>query len=513
MMHEPQRGINLNIIQPQSRMDGILNLVEENYVDTFSFYNLENAAIKGMLEQLDPHSVYIPASEVPVANEDIAGDFDGIGVQFRLNNDTVLVVMPVSGGPSEKVGIRQGDKIISAQEISANSVGDSIIFISGKNLSTEKIMKTLRGKRGSVVRLGVLPYGSKYIRYVNVTRDVISNYSVDAAFIIRNNTAYIKLSKFSETSLREVSAALAKLKREGMEELIVDLRSNGGGLLDQCLEICDMFLERNAPILYTSGLRRQKTEIRASGAGKYAKLPLVVLIDQFSASASEIFAGAMQDNDRATIVGRRSFGKGLVQEQMHLKDGSLLRLTVAKYYTPSGRSIQKPYSGAKYEEDLIQRYLDGELFGIDSIWHTDTVKYYTAKGRVVYGGGGIQPDINVPYKSDSLYRFINLLSNSGILYDYSFNYVTQNRNTLNARYKNVEEFKKNFVLSEAMLSQVLAQGMQKGIKVNAESLRRYGKDLQILIKANIARDLFGDSGFYYIYNLIDEDIKKAMETF
>jgi carboxyl-terminal processing protease len=427
--------------------------------------------------------------------------------------------MPVSGGPSEKVGIRQGDKIISAQEISANGGNagvasasvDSITVISGKNLSTEKIMKTLRGKRGSVVRLGVLPYGSRHIRYVNVKRDIISNYSVDAAFIIKNNTGYIKLSKFSETSAREVSAALAELKRKGMEKLIVDLRSNGGGLLDQCLEICDMFLVRNAPILYTSGLRRQKTEVRASGSGKYQKLPLVVLIDQFSASASEIFAGAMQDNDRAAIVGRRSFGKGLVQEQMHLKDGSLLRLTVAKYYTPSGRSIQKAYSGAKYEEDLFQRYLNGELFGTDSTRHTDTVKYYTAKGRVVYGGGGIQPDINIPYKSDSLYRYINLLSNSGILYDYSFNYVTQNRNTLNARYKNVEDFKKNFVLSETMLSQVLAQGKQKGIKPDSASLRRYGAELKILIKANIARDLFGDSGFYYIYTSIDEDIKKAME--
>jgi carboxyl-terminal processing protease len=506
VMHIPQKGINLHILQQQSRMDGILDLVEANYVDTFSYYNLENAAIKGMLEQLDPHSVYIPSSEASIVSEDITGDFDGIGVQFRLVRDTVLVVMPVAGGPSEKVGIKQGDRIISA---------DSTV-LSGKNLPNGKIMKHLRGRRGSVVRLGILPYGSEHIRYVDVVRDVIPAYSVDASFILDGNISdskvgYIKLSKFGGTASREVAVALASLQRQGMESLILDLRGNGGGLLTECLAICDMFLPRDALALYTSGLRRPKTEIRASGNGRYQKLPLTILVDQFSASASEIIAGAMQDNDRATIVGRRTFGKGLVQEQMDLKDGSILRLTVAKYYTPSGRSIQKPYVGANYEEDLLQRYLDGELFGTDTLQHTDTVKYYTIKGRVVYGGGGIEPDVNVPYTSDTLYVCINQLSNSGVLYDCSFNYVAQNRAMLQKRYPTLESFKNGFNVSDEMVAQIVAQGKQKGIKQNTACLQRYNSRLKTLIKATVARDLYDDKGFYFIYWEIDDDIIKAIQ--
>jgi carboxyl-terminal processing protease len=517
-MHTPQKGINLHILQQQSRMDGILDLIEANYVDTFSYDNLENAAIKGMLEQLDPHSVYIPASEVSIVNEDITGDFDGIGVQFRLVRDTVLIIMPVAGGPSEKVGIRQGDRIISAMEIVNGGSGGNVndnkeVILSGKNLPTEKIMKYLRGKRGSIVRLGILPYGSTHIRYVDVVRDVIPTYSVDAAFILDNesdNVGYIKLSKFSSTTSREVANALAVLQRQGMKSLILDLRGNGGGLLTECLAICDMFLPRNALVLYTSGLRRPKTEIRASGNGKYQKLPLTVLVDQFSASASEIIAGAMQDNDRAAIVGRRTFGKGLVQEQMDLKDGSVLRLTIAKYYTPSGRSIQKPYTGANYEEDLLQRYLNGELFGVDTTFHTDTVKYYTVKGRVVYGGGGIEPDLNVPYTSDTLYAYINHLSNSGILYDYAFNYAAQNSTALQKRYPTLESFKKGFNVSNDMIAQIVAQGKQKGIKQNNACLQRYDSHLKILIKAAVARNLYDDKGFYSIYSTIDDDIIKAI---
>ncbi|MDR2556151.1 MAG: hypothetical protein LBC49_00365, partial [Bacteroidales bacterium] len=571
IMHIPEKGINLHIWQQQSRMDGILDLVEANYVDTFSFYNLENAAIKGMLEQLDPHSVYIPASDASIASEDITGDFDGIGVQFRLVRDTVLVIMPVAGGPSEKVGIKQGDRIISAMEVrggsaasgssggstdggdtsgtsgtnggasthgnnangdgvtgrvtrsnnansSSNNSASETVVLSGKNLPTEKIMKHLRGRRGSTVRLGILPYGSTHIRYVDVVRDVIPTYSVDAAFILdgvngngntggvagnnssnagnKNKIGYIKLSKFSGTTSREVAAALASLQRQGMKSLILDLRGNGGGLLTECLAVCDMFLPRNALVLYTSGLRRPKTEIRASGSGRYQQLPLTILVDQFSASASEIIAGAMQDNDRAAIVGRRTFGKGLVQEQMDLKDGSILRLTVAKYYTPSGRSIQKPYVGANYEEDLLQRYLDGELFGIDTLQHTDTVKYYTVKGRVVYGGGGIEPDINVPYTSDTLYVCINQLSNSGVLYDFSFNYVARNRDMLQNSYPTLESFKYGFTVSDDMVTQVVAEGKQKGIKQNAACLQHYGTRLKTLIKATVARDLYDDKGFY-----------------
>jgi carboxyl-terminal processing protease len=502
-------------------MDGILNLVEANYVDTFSFVNLENAAIKGMLEQLDPHSVYIPASSASMASEDIMGDFDGIGVQFRLVRDTVLVIMPVTGGPSEKVGIKQGDRIISAYDVTGDdfsgaATNNDAVILSGKNLPTEKIMKQLRGKRGSTVRLGILPYGSTSIRYVDVVRDVIPTYSVDAAFILdstksSDRVAYIKLSKFSSTSSREVAVALAALQKQRMQSLILDLRGNGGGLLTECLALCDMFLPRGALVLYTSGLRRPKTEIRASGSGKYQKLPLTVLVDQFSASASEIIAGAMQDNDRATIVGRRTFGKGLVQEQMDLKDGSILRLTVAKYYTPSGRSIQKPYVGANYEEDLLQRYLDGELFGTDTTMHTDTVKYYTIKGRVVYGGGGIQPDVNVPYTSDTLYVYVNQLSNSGILYDYSFNYVAQNRATLQKRYPTLESFKNEFTVSGDMVQAIVAQGKQRGIKQNPASLQRYASRLKTLIKATVARDLYDDKGFYTIYSTIDDDIIKAIQ--
>ncbi|MDR1974314.1 MAG: S41 family peptidase [Bacteroidales bacterium] len=514
VMHEPQKGINLHILQTQSRMDGILDLVEQNYVDTFSFFNLENAAITGMLEQLDPHSVYIPASEASMANEDINGDFDGIGVQFRVLHDTVLVIMPVAGGPSEKVGIKQGDRIISAEDIRGDG---SVVILSGKNLSTEKIMRTLRGPRGSVVRLGILPYNSTHIRYVDVVRNVIPTYSVDASFMLDESVAkdigYIKLSKFNQTTSREVAVALSSLQNQGMRGLVLDLRGNGGGLLSECLVLCDMFLPRNSLVLYTHGLRRPKTEIRASGGGKYQKLPLVVLIDQFSASASEIFAGAMQDNDRAVIVGRRTFGKGLVQEQMNLRDGSILRLTVAKYYTPSGRSIQKPYRGAKYEEDLLERYTDGELFGTDTTSHTDTVKYYTIKGRVVYGGGGIEPDINVPYTIDTLYTCVNRLSNSGVLYDYAFSYVAQNRSMLGTEYPTLDKFKKNFVVTDVMVQKIVAQGKQKGIKSDSACLQYHSHRLKTLVKATIARDLYDDKGFYSIYSTIDDDILKAINNF
>lgn len=481
-----------------------MQVIEANYVDTVDEEKVTTAGLNAVLHSLDPHSAYLPVQEFAKAEEEIQGNFQGIGVQFRMIDDTVTVIMPVSGGPSEKVGIQAGDKIVIAGKDT----------ISGKKRKTDDVVRSLKGPKGTKVRLGLVRPGTDGLVWVEVRRDVIPTYSVDVSFVVEPGLGYVKVSKFSANTAKEFEKALKKLSSEGVENLIVDLRSNGGGLLTPCLEMADMFLSKGQGIVYTAGRNRRRTEIFASGTGKYQDMGLSVLLDEWSASASEIFAGAIQDNDRGVVVGRRSFGKGLVQEQMELSDGSALRLTVARYYTPSGRCIQKSYEGGyeAYEADLMRRYLSGEMTGTDSASHTDTVRYYTRKGRVVYGGGGIQPDIVVPYKTDSLFVYQNRISSAGYNYDFSFSYTTAHREELKRKYPDARSFTEDFILDDVLFEDFIRYTEKKGLERNRESIAKYGQDMKLTLKALIGRDLYDDAGFYPTYLQRDDDFLRALEV-
>ncbi len=487
---------------PGSKLGSIMQVIEANYVDTVDEEKVTTAGLNAVLHSLDPHSAYLPAQDFVKAEEEIQGNFQGIGVQFRMINDTVTVIMPVSGGPSEKVGILPGDRIIMAGSDT----------LSGKGLDTDRIVRTLKGPKGSRVRLGLSRAGADGLVWIEVKRDVIPTYSVDVSFVVEPGIGYVKVSKFSANTAREFRNALRELSARDVRTVIVDLRSNGGGLLAPCLEMADLFLPEGSGIVYTEGRNRNRAHVFASGAGRYQDMGLVILLDEWSASASEIFAGAMQDNDRGVVVGRRSFGKGLVQEQMELSDGSALRLTVARYYTPSGRCIQKSYEGGyeDYEADLLRRYLSGEMTGTDSANHADTVKYFTRKGRVVYGGGGIQPDIAVPYKTDSLFAYLNRISSAGYNYDFSFAYTTANRARLKAEYPDARSFTENFALEDRVFEDFLQYTREKGLPEDTASINKYGGKMKSTLKALIGRDLYDDEGFYPTYLQQDDDFLEAL---
>ncbi|MDE5575132.1 MAG: S41 family peptidase [Bacteroidales bacterium] len=486
-----------------SKIDAVMRLIDENYVDTVNNDKLVSAGLEAILHSLDPHSVYLPPQEFEKAEEDLQGNFQGIGVQFRMIDDTVTVIMPISGGPSEKVGVLPGDRIIVAGSDT----------VSGKKMNTDEVIKRLKGPKGTKVRLGLQRAQTEELVWVEVKRDVIPTYSVDVHFVVEPGIGYIKVSKFSATTADEFRKAMKDLSSAGVKKLIIDLRSNGGGLLTACLEMADMFLDASMPIVYTEGRNRQRQEISATGRGRYRNMELVVLIDEWSASASEIFAGAIQDNDRGTIVGRRSFGKGLVQEQMDMRDGSALRLTVARYYTPSGRCIQKSYAGGykDYEEDMLRRYLNGEMTGTDRLSRTDTEKYHTRGGRVVYGGGGIEPDVVMPYKTDSLFVYLNRLSNGGHTYGFSFDYTNKNRSRLKAEYPSAEAFTQGFEVSDALFEDLLRYAEQKGLPRHEASIEKYGDNIRLTLKSLIGRDLYDDLGFYPTYLQRDDDFTQALE--
>ncbi len=485
-----------------SKVGAVMQMIVSDYVDTVDVEKITTASLVAALRSLDPHSSYIPPKEFEKAEEEIQGNFQGIGVQFRMIDDTVTVIMPISGGPSERVGVLPGDRIIMADNDT----------LSGKTMPIEAVMKKLKGPKGTKVRLALQRAGNPELLHVTVKRDVIPTYSVDVHFVVENDIGYVKVSRFAATTVREFKKAMKDLSGAGVTKVIVDLRGNGGGLLTACLEMADMFLEAGMPIVYTEGRSRRRMEVNATGQGRYRDMEMVVLLDEWSASASEIFAGAMQDNDRAWVVGRRSFGKGLVQEQMDLGDGSALRLTVARYYTPSGRCIQKPYNGSyeEYEADLAQRYLSGEMTGTDSVSHTDTVKYYTRKGRVVYGGGGIEPDVVMPYKTDTLFVYQNRLSNSGCFYDFSFRYTNVNRNALKKAYPSAHAFTRDFEVDEKLFGEFLSYTEQKGLARDSASIAKYGDQMRLTLKSLIGRDLYDEKGFYPSYLQRDDDFLRAL---
>ncbi len=485
-----------------SKIGEILNFIQRDYVDTVNMVRLNDEAISQILENLDPHSQYIAASELNQVNEQLEGNFEGIGVQFRIENDTVMVVLPLSGGPSEKVGIKAGDRIVVVDKDT----------IAGIGIQNRDVMKKLKGKRGTKVDLGIFRHDVKGLIDFTITRDVIPTYSVDVAYMVNNSTGYIKINSFTATTHEEFSKALKQLDDEGLSKLILDLRGNTGGYLQAAIDVADEFLKNDALIVYTEGQNRPKNYAYATSRGNFEDGQLIVLIDEGSASASEIVAGAIQDNDRGTIVGRRSFGKGLVQEQRELTDGSALRLTVARYYTPTGRCIQKPYKDGTdaYYEEFHDRFVNGQVLHADSIHFNDSLKYTTPGGKVVYGGGGIMPDVFIPIETGENIAYYNRLINRGIIYYFAFEYTDLHRDAL-GKFKNYKDFDNGFTVSEAVFENLIEMAAKKEIVRDPAGISARKEDIKNLLKALIGRNILDDLGFYPIYLQKDETFIKAVE--
>jgi len=481
------------------KLNSILNIIESNYVDSVNRNDLVETAIPAILKKLDPHSVYIPAKDLARANEPLMGNFDGIGISFNMLTDTILVISTIPGGPSEKLGLLPGDKILY--------VNDSLV--AGRHLADEKVMGMLKGPRGTVVKIKILRSGQKELLPFEITRDKIPIYSVDVDYMVNSNTGYIKISTFAMTTFDEFMKGLRELKDKGMTNLILDLRNNSGGIMEAAIQIADQFLKEGELIVYTKGRAQPRNEARATGKGEFETGNLVVLIDEWSASASEILAGAIQDNDRGTLIGRRSFGKGLVQEPIPFADGSGMRLTIARYYTPTGRSIQKSYSEGfdKYFADLNTRYTHGEFEVSDSIHFADSLKFTTPGGKTVYGGGGIMPDKFVPVDTNGISPYF--LKVRAIIYRFALKYTENNRETLK-KYTESGEMEK-YLNKQALLDQFVQFAAANGIKKDPAGLKISGNIIHTQLKAYIARNILDNKGFYPIWEEIDTTLKYAIE--
>jgi carboxyl-terminal processing protease len=483
------------------KLSDIIDLINETYVDTIKKNELVDNAITSMLEDLDPHSYYITAAEMAEFTEPLEGNFDGIGVEFLIQNDTVYVVSSIEGGPSQKLGIQAGDKIIEAD-------GNNI---AGIGVTNDRVMELLRGKKGSEVKVEIKRGKSKKLLNFTIERGQIPLHSIQTAQMVDNGVGYIKISRFAKTTYDEFKEGSDKLLELGMTKMILDLRGNGGGYLNSAISICEEFLEKNTLIVYTQGKAQPKRVYKSSKTGKMINIELVVLVNEGSASASEIVAGAIQDNDRGTIIGRRTFGKGLVQEHIDLKDSTALRLTVARYYTPTGRCIQKPYgNGIDYEEDYSGRFNHGELLSKDSIKH-DSLQYKTPKGKVVFGGGGIIPDVFVPIDTTGNSYTLSELLYSGTLQQFSFLYANDNRETLKKTYKNAPYFKNNFKVTDAYFEQLKSFSAGRGIKYNDKEISKSFEIIAARIKADISKNIWGDDSYYSIILGDDNDFMEAME--
>jgi carboxyl-terminal processing protease len=482
-----------------NKLNAMLDFISENYVDTVAKAEIIEQAIPKFLEQLDPHSVYIPAEDLKAMNEPLEGSFEGIGIQFNMKNDTLQVLHIISGGPSQKAGLLPGDQIIS--------VDDSII--AGVDVFTQDVMKMLKGEKGSVVKVGVLRPGNNELLYFEIIRDKIPIYSVDVAYMPTSNIGYIKISSFSHTTYNEFIEAVNLLKTQGMKKLILDLRSNTGGIMDAATKIADEFLPGGKMIVYTQGRKHGKIETMSTDNYRQCvNLDLAVLIDEFSASASEIVAGAIQDNDRGWIIGHRSFGKGLVQEPVKFNDGSALRLTIARYYTPSGRCIQKDYGNdlEDYYSDIYNRYANGELTSVDSTHFDDSLKYYTPEGRIVYGGGGIMPDIFVPIDT-SMNDLYFKIRNRNLVYEFAFEYTRLHRDVL-SQYSNAKSLESH-LKSKQVFNEFTEFVKSSGIQFSAQNMSESQQYIEVQLYASIARNILNDEGFYPIIHRIDDDFLKA----
>ena len=473
------------------------------YVDDVDEDKLVEDAIINMLEELDPHSTYSDAEEVKKLNEPLVGNFDGIGVQFNMATDTLFIIQPVSGGPSEKVGILAGDRIIE--------VNDTVI--AGVKMSTEEIMRRLRGHKGTKVNLKIMRRGVSGLLPFTVKRDKIPVYSLDASYMMNKTTGYIRISRFAATTAEEFEKALHDLQKKGMRNLILDLQGNGGGYLNAAIEIANHMLQKGELIVYTEGKRNPRTEFNARGNGDFRDGKLVVLVDEFSASASEIVTGAIQDWDRGTVVGRRTFGKGLVQRPIDLPDGSMIRLTVARYYTPSGRCIQKPYESIEqYNKDLIERYNRGEMLSADSIHFPDSLKAKTLKlGRTVYGGGGIMPDYFVPIDTTYYTDYYLALRDKGAIVQENLKLIDAHRSEWKEKYKTFERFNKRFEVSDEMLEDLISLGKTLGAEFKEDEYKTALPLIKIQLKALIARDLWDMNEYFQVINSINNTVQKGLE--
>ena len=496
----------------QSKVDQLLQLMEKAYVDDLNIDSITDEAMTDLVQKLDPHSAYIPKEDLEIVNSELAGSFSGIGVQFSIQQDTVRIVAVIAGGPCEGVGVLAGDKIVSV---------DDSTFV-GKKMNNEKVMRTLRSQKGTQVKLGIQRAGVNEPLYFTVTRGDIPVHSVDAKFIIEPSAVsgqqsgkigFIRVNKFGETTYKEFISALADLNAKGADRFIVDLRENSGGYMEQAIRMANEFLSRGDLIVYSQGRAYPRYEATANGSGRFKETPLVVLIDNFSASASEIFAGAMQDNDRATIVGRRSFGKGLVQQQMPFEDGSAIRLTVARYYTPSGRCIQKPYTlgdQEDYEKELMDRFEHGEFFSADSIHFADTTIYYTKSGRKMYGGGGIMPDVFVGRDTSLNTPWYNICVNRAYTYQFAYKYTDEHRKELN-QFKDWKSLER-YLIKQDLIPQFVAFAEEKGVEPNEAEIQKSRPLMTRLLNAYIVRNLLGDEGFFPLFERDDEITKKAIEV-
>jgi carboxyl-terminal processing protease len=479
----------------------VLTQIQTEYVDTVNTNNLVDDAIQHMLNKLDPHSAYIPASDRIAANEDLRGNFDGIGVEFNIFHDTIVVVSALSGGPSEALGIQSGDKIIKVDDKNLAGIG----------VTSPDVMKALKGPKGTEVKVTVLRKDEE-IDY-KIIRDKIPQYSVDVAYMVDSEIGYIKVNRFAATTYEEFHQSLAKLKEKGMKKLVLDLQSNPGGYMNMAIDMADDFLSSGKKIVFTHGKEKKyDSEALSTSKGSFENGDLIVLVNEGSASASEILAGALQDNDRALIVGRRSFGKGLVQSPFDLSDGSELRLTISRYYTPTGRSIQKPYEdGDEYSRDIISRYNHGEFFHADSIRFNDTLKYTTPKGRTVYGGGGIMPDYFVPLDTTLTSHYLNELYTSTSIQEYTFSYGEMHKEELLE--KGFDHFLNKFVVTDQMLSDLVKVGERNKVRADNKELTKKEKLFKVHLKAQIARKLWSNEGFFPVMNETNEIFLQALKLF
>ncbi len=497
-------GNRLNIINSGSnRLNNLLHIIDDQYVDPVNLDSLVETAIPQILSDLDPHSVYISSKDAQISADDLKGSFSGVGIEFVIREDTVHVQGIIKNGPAERAGLLAGDKIVEV---------DGKKFV-GKEVTNEEAMHRLKGPKDTKVKIGVLRYGEKKVKTFEVTRGDIPIRSVTSTYMIDDKTGYIKIKNFGQNTYPEMIIALAKLSQSGFSNLIVDLRDNTGGYLESAVKIVNEFLPANKLIVYTQGRKSPRQDYRSDGKGSYQDIPLIILINESSASASEIFAGAIQDNDRGTIIGRRSFGKGLVQQQMGFTDGSMIRLTIARYYTPSGRCIQKPYTpgdGKDYEIDLLQRYQNGEFFSQDSIKHTGPA-FHTSNGRTVYGGGGITPDIFVPEDTIGITSYYKEAAMNGLILQFAYTYTDNNRPKLNG-FSEMRELDK-YLLKQGLIEQFANYADSRGLKRRNLMIQKSHRLLERYINSRIIYNIMDEDAWTEYLNRDDNVIKNALEVF
>ena len=497
-------GNRLNIINSgSSRLSNLLHIIDDQYVDSVNIDELVEKAMPEILAELDPHSVYISAKDVQMATDDLKGSFSGVGIEFTIREDTIHIQNVIKNGPADKAGILAGDKIVSI---------DNRPFV-GKSVTTEEAMHRLKGQKGSKVKIGVRRFGEKDTKYFILTRGDITMKSITATYMLDDSTGYMRIKNFGERTYAEMLASLQQLNLQGADHLVIDLRDNSGGYLESAVQMAEEFLKKDQLVVYTEGRKSPRKEYRSRGKGSYQQIPLVVLINEGSASASEIFAGAIQDNDRGVIIGRRSFGKGLVPQQIQFPDGSMIRLTIARYYTPSGRCIQKPFKpgdNADYEQDLLSRYQHGEFFSQDSIKHTGPA-YHTNNGRIVYGGGGITPDIFVPEDTTAVTSYYKEAAVSGLILQYAFQYTDNNRQT-------PKKFTEMQPLSEYLTGRNLVDDFanyaeKNGLRRRNNLIRKSHGLLENYINSRIIYNMLDEQAWNQYLNRNDEMIRQAREVF